>query len=94
MASNTKAKAAQIEEQEVAQEIEVKEAPKKAPVKAPVAPPVAESVYSVEELAENYKAFNTYREIVIVALKLAGKKAATFEEAKKIIDNFKHKEVK
>lgn len=53
-----------------------------------------ESVYSAEELANNHKAFNTYREIVVVALRLAGKKEATFAEAKSIIEKFKNKEVK
>ena len=57
-------------------------------------PVKAESVYSAEELAHNYKAFHTSREIVSVALRLAGKTAATYPEAKTIIDNFKNKEVK
>lgn len=52
------------------------------------------SVYSADELARNYKVFNTSREIVVVALRLAGKKTATFDEAKTIIENFKNKEVK
>lgn len=55
---------------------------------------VNESVYAAEELAENHKAFKTSREIVEVALRLAGKKSATFTEAKEIIENFKNKEVK
>ena len=59
-----------------------------------VATPETESVYTAEELAENYKAFNTSYEIVTIALRQAGKKAATFSEAKKIIDKFKTKEVK
>lgn len=50
---------------------------------------VPESVYSAEELANNHKALGTYREIVVVALKLAGKKTATLREAKEIIKNFK-----
>lgn len=54
----------------------------------------AASVYTAEELANNHKAFGTYREIVVVALRLAGKKTATFAEAKQIIDKFKNKEVK
>lgn len=53
-----------------------------------------ESVYSAEELANNHKIFNTYREIVVVALRQAGKKEATFAEAKSIIEKFKNKEVK
>lgn len=55
---------------------------------------VNESVYSAEELAENYKVFNTSKEIVEVALRMAGKKFATFSEAKAIIEKFKNKEVK
>lgn len=55
---------------------------------------VVESLYSAEELADNNKVFNTSREIVVVALRQAGKKAATFSEAKQIIEKFKHKEVK
>lgn len=55
---------------------------------------VAESVYSAEELAKNYRAFNTSREIVVVALKLAKKETATFAEAKAIIEKFKNREVK
>lgn len=54
----------------------------------------AESVYTRAELVENHKAFNTYREIVDVALRLAGKETATFAEAKTIIEKFKNKEVK
>jgi len=53
-----------------------------------------ESVYSAAELADNHKAFNASREIVVVALRLAGKKTATFPEAKAIVDKFKNKEVK
>lgn len=53
-----------------------------------------ESVYSAEELAANHRTFNTSREIVVVALRRAGKKKATLNEARKIIDNFKNKEVK
>lgn len=53
-----------------------------------------ESVYTAEELANNHKALGTSYEIAAVALRLAGKKAATFTEAKKIIDKFKTKEVK
>ena len=63
-----------------------KEAVETTPVKS-------ESVYTAEELADNYKVFGTYREIVVVALRNAGKETATFAEAKKIIENFKNKEV-
>lgn len=65
------------------------------PVKAPVVEvkPV-ESVYTAEDLAKNHKLFKTSYEIVAVALRKAGKKEATFTEAKKIIENFKNREVK
>ena len=55
---------------------------------------VNESVYTAEELIQNHKVFNTSREIVEVALRLAGMKSATFTEAKAVIDKFKNKEVK
>lgn len=55
---------------------------------------VNESVYSAEELAANHKLFNTSREIVEVALRMAGKKATSLTEAKAIIEKFKNKEVK
>lgn len=54
----------------------------------------AESEYSAAELADSYKLFNTSREVVVVALRLAGKEWATFPEAKSIIEKFKNKEVK
>lgn len=54
----------------------------------------AVSVYSAEELANNHKVFNTSREIVVVALRLAGKEKATVAEATTIIEKFKNKEVK
>lgn len=54
----------------------------------------AESVYTREELANNYKVFGTYREIVDVALLMAGKDTATLTEAKTIVEKFKNKEVK
>lgn len=57
-------------------------------------PAEKESVYTAEELTANFKVFNTSREIVAVALRLAGKKTATFAEAKRIIDKFKKREVK
>lgn len=69
-----------------AEETPVKEAPSKVPQQ--------ESIYTASEIAENYKAFGTYREIVVVALRLAGKETATFSEAKNIVDKFKNKEVK
>lgn len=53
-----------------------------------------ESVYPASELAENHKLFGVNRDIVVIALRKAGKKEATFAEAKDIIDKFKSKEVK
>ncbi len=63
----------------------------KTAVKAEIQAP--ESVYTAKELADNHKVFGTFREIVVVALRLAGKETATFSEAKKIIEKFKNKEV-
>ena len=68
------------------------EAVEEAPVVATEAPP-QESVYTAAELADNYKVFGTFREIVVVALRKAGVETATFSEAKRIIQNFKTKEV-
>lgn len=53
-----------------------------------------ESVYTADELAKAHKVFDTSYEIVAVALKLAGKEAATVTEAKEIINEFMKKEVK
>ena len=53
-----------------------------------------ESVYTASELAANCKLFGVNREIVVIALRKAGKEAATFAEAKTIIDKFRTKEVK
>lgn len=53
----------------------------------------AESVYPAAELANNSKLFGTSREIVVVALRLAGKESATITEAKAIIDKFKNQKV-
>lgn len=53
-----------------------------------------ESVYSASELAANAKLFGVNRDIVVIALRKAGKKEAIFAEAKDIIDKFKTKEVK
>lgn len=65
-----------------------------APKKEAAAAGVNESVYTAAELANNHKAFNASYEIVAIALRQAGKKTATFAEAKNIIDKFKNKEVK
>lgn len=54
----------------------------------------AESIYTADELAANHKVFKAPREIVVVALRLAGKESATFAEAKSIIEKFMKREVK
>lgn len=54
----------------------------------------AESVYTAAELVKNSHVFNTSPEIVAVALRQAGKKTATFTEAKALVEKFKNKEVK
>lgn len=53
-----------------------------------------ESVYTTAELIANFHLFGANRDIVVLALRKAGKDAFTFAEAKAIIDNFKTKEVK
>ena len=63
-------------------------------VEAATVAPVAESVYTAEELADNHKIFSTSHEIVVIALRMAGKNTATLAEAKTIIEKFKNKEVK
>lgn len=57
-------------------------------------PAIVADLYTAKELAANHKVFKTSHEIVTVALRLAGKEEATFEEAKEIIEKFKNKEVK
>ncbi len=54
----------------------------------------AESVYEAAYLAKNHRALGTSYAIVATALKLAKKERATLSEAKKIVNNFKNKEVK
>lgn len=54
----------------------------------------AEAVYSASELVANFHLFAANRDIVVVALRKAGKNEYTFSEAKAIIDKFKTKEVK
>ena len=90
------------EEMKAEKPVEVKKEPQpkeKEVVQKPVKPvsapkkAVAET-YPVSEIIANYKAFNASKPIVITAMKLAGVKQVTVEEAKKIIETFKNKEVK
>lgn len=74
--------------------VQAKEAVMEEPVKEQVQAPVVESIYTADQLAANHKVFKAPREIVVVALRLAGKKEATFTEAQSIIESFKNKEVK
>ncbi len=53
-----------------------------------------EVLYSVSDLAKAAKIFNATSDVVIAAMKLAGKSQATQEEASKIIKDFINKEVK
>lgn len=57
-------------------------------------PKTEESVYSIDQLINGYKAFRCNRDLVVVALKLNGKDTMTFSEAERIIEDFKNKEVK
>lgn len=66
----------------------------KAEVAKPTPAAPAESVYSAAELIANYHLFSANRDIVVLALRKAGKESATFAEAKAIIEKFKTKEVK
>lgn len=52
-----------------------------------------ESVYTARELAENHNAFGVPKELVTVALRVAGKDSITFPEAKRIVEVFSKKEV-
>lgn len=61
---------------------------------AGIAQAPAESVYTAADLVNNHRVFKVPREIVVVALRQAGKEAATLTEAKAIIEKFKNKEVK
>lgn len=60
---------------------------------APAPKQAPESVYSAQELAANHKAFGAPKEIVVVALRLAGKETFTFPEAKRLVEAFSRKEV-
>ncbi len=51
----------------------------------------AKPLYTVEQLAEGYKAFGTSRAIVECALKLSGKSSFTMDEARKVINAFKNR---
>lgn len=53
----------------------------------------AAPVYSAAELAANHRMFGVNRDIVVAALKQAGKTFATVSEAKVIIDKYKSRKV-
>lgn len=50
-------------------------------------------VYSAAELAANHKMFDVNRDIVVAALRQAGKTSTTVAEAKAIIDKYKSRKV-
>lgn len=62
---------------------------------ATVNDPVVEATYSIDELKSAAASrFQTRPEVVVAALKGAGKDRATLEEAKKLIGEFLRKEIK
>lgn len=66
-----------------------------APVKVEKVKTPAESEYTIEELADGAgNIFNTRRECVIAALKVAGVTTCTVSKAKELVDAFLKKEVK
>ncbi len=66
-----------------------------APVKAEEVKAPAESEYTIEELADGAgNIFNTRRECVVAALKVAGVTMCTVSKAKELVDAFLKKEVK
>ena len=66
---------------------------KKPEVKAEKAAPVFEAKYTMAELLDAAKNLGTNRVVVRAALTSAKKDAYTMNEAKQLIDRFKHKEV-
>jgi len=46
-------------------------------------------IYTISQLTDSFKTFNTTRAIVDTALKLSKKTSFTLDEARKIINNFK-----
>lgn len=66
-----------------------------APVKAEKVKAPAESEYTIEELVDGAgNIFNTRRECVVAALKVAGVTMCTVSKAKELVDAFLKKEVK
>ena len=63
-------------------------------VKPKAVKPKDDSVYSLGELIEGHKAFDRPKECVAAALRSAGIKRATVDEAKAIIDKFMRKVIK
>lgn len=55
---------------------------------------ITQVTYSVDEFAEASKAFDTSPDVIRAAFLVAGKTEATEEEAKKLINRFKKKEVR
>ncbi|MBS4932915.1 MAG: hypothetical protein KH020_16710 [Clostridiales bacterium] len=60
-----------------------------------VATQTQESVYTLQEFAQNSKKlFGVQKECVMAAFKVANKKEATPSEAKEIVEKFMRKEIK
>jgi len=55
---------------------------------------IPETIYAAEDFISNSSIFETQPECVEAALKLAGVTKATEKQARKIINDFLHKEVK
>lgn len=53
-----------------------------------------ESVYTLAQLVQGHRSLNAPRELVSVALRLAGKESFTLSQAREIVNKFKDKEVK
>jgi len=58
------------------------------------AAPKDDTVYSLNELIEGHKAFDRPKECVAAALRYAGIKMATVDDARAIIDRFMRKVIK
>ena len=63
------------------------ESKKTVAIPAPTLKKSVQPVYTTAQLLENYAAFGVSYAIVAAALKLAGKDAFTFDEAKKLVSD-------
>lgn len=70
-----------------------KENPAPAPARE-VPGQAGENVYTLAQLVQGHRSLNAPRELVSVALRLAGKESFTLSQAREIVNRFKDKEVK